>query len=152
MSWLCTRFLSESFIYRKWGHLEIGGDLMRQFSRKWKWVVIESGHYIYNEEKSPLYPRGRVLDPATNSMKLRGNANFRKFWTSNLGIELYTNRCRILCWFQKCIPLYHYFEYLMSYGILKVKCVFFCARRQIFSLKCHNSLYIQNNGMKAYIF
>ena len=113
---------------------------------------MKSGHWTSNEEKSPLYPRGGVLDPATNLMKIRGNANFRKFWTSNLSIESYTNRCRILCWFQKCIPLYHYFEYLMSYGILKAKFGFFCARRQILSLKCYNSLDIQNNGTKVYIY
>ena len=60
---------------------------MRQVARKWKWVVIESGHYIYNEDKSPLYSRGRVLDPATNSMKLRVMLIFEKFehriWVSN---------------------------------------------------------------------
>ena len=36
--------------------IKVEGEPLRQFSRKWKWVVIESGHYIYNEEKSPLYP------------------------------------------------------------------------------------------------
>ena len=41
--------------------------------------MIDSGHRIYNEHKSPLYPRGRVLDPATDSIKLRLMLIFENF-------------------------------------------------------------------------
>ena len=41
--------------------------------------MIDSGHRIYNEHKSPLYPRGRVLDPATDSIKLQLILTFEHF-------------------------------------------------------------------------
>ena len=43
-------------------------------------------------------------------------ANLRIFQTSSKYIMLYTNRRRILCWFQKCITLYVYFQNFSTYG------------------------------------
>ena len=51
--------------------------------------------------------------------------NLKKFWTYSKCIEKYTNRRRILRWFQKCITSYHYFEYFVTFGSLKIKFVTF---------------------------
>ena len=48
----------------------LGGELTRLFWSKWKGVVIESGHCIYNEDLSPFYLSGTVLDPATNTLHI----------------------------------------------------------------------------------
>ena len=42
-------------------------------------------------------------------------ANLRIFWSFSKYVILYTNRCEISCWFQKCIALYVYLANFMSY-------------------------------------
>ena len=46
-----------------------------------------------------------------------------KFWSFSKYAKWYTNRRKILRWFQKCILLHHYLEHLMSYCIFKAKFV-----------------------------
>ena len=54
--------------------------------------------------------------PIARNFSDRSPANLRKFWTFPKGIDLYTNRRRILRWFQKCITSYVYLAKFLIYG------------------------------------
>ena len=62
------------------------------------------------------------------------------------------HRCEILCWFQKCIPLYTYLADFLSYGHPKAEKGPVWGKRAFFGLKLTITLEICNISIQKYTF
>ena len=109
---------------------------------------------IRKQKKSKFWYFGQNLSSAA-IFSDGPSANLRKFWTYRKYIESYTNRRRILRWFQKCITLYGYFEYFLTYGDFKAKkgpfFEIFCKRGPFETSRAPKSGNTQNNPLTLYI-
>ena len=76
----------------------------------WNWRI-----YLLWARKSTKKSYLTTGNPSTMATCCGPPANLRIFWSVSKYVILYTNRCEISCWFQKCITLYVYFAYFMSY-------------------------------------
>ena len=105
--------------------------------------IIESCSYLASGMMNEA-PTGHLLPvpPAT----------YKIFETSSKCIYLPTNRCGILCWFQKCIPLYTYLADFSSYGHPKAEKGPFWGKRAFFGLKLTITLKICKIGIQMYTF
>ena len=68
----------------------------------------EKQKWVKKSKNSRAYP---TLDPLIKS----------KFEVAQMYTNMVPNRRRILRWFQKCIILYAYLAYFLSYGYLKAE-------------------------------
>ena len=86
------------------------------------------GQNILETNQKKNQPKILMFNPPWGGQHFAIQLILKIFQESSKCTYLHTNRRRILRWFQKCILLYHYLEYLTSYSSFSVKIGHFTPR------------------------
>ena len=106
---------------------ELGWTKNTQFLN-FKLLIRILGQNILETNQKKNQPKILMFGPPWGGQHFAIQLILKFFQESSKCTYLHINRRRILRWFQKCILLYHYLEYLTSYSSFSVKIGHFTPR------------------------